>query len=56
MGALFIGVVLAFPNGLAGLYDQYARSHVTKALDRWVDQLTRSDSTRTAQGVAHERQ
>lgn len=23
MGALFIGVVLAFPNGLAGLYQQY---------------------------------
>jgi len=56
MGALFIGVVLAFPNGLAGLYDQYARGHVAKALDRWVDQLTRSDSNRTVQGVAHERQ
>jgi len=23
MGALFIGVVLAFPNGLAGLYQTY---------------------------------
>lgn len=56
MGALFIGVVLAFPNGLAGLYDQYARGHVAKALDRWVDQLTRAESNRTVQGVAHERQ
>lgn len=32
MGALFIGVVLAFPDGVAGLYRSY--------LERYVDRLT----------------
>ena len=31
MGALFIGVVMLFPNGLAGLYDVY--------LKKWVEEL-----------------
>ena len=31
MGALFIGVVMLFPNGLAGLYDVYFK--------KWVEQL-----------------
>jgi len=30
MGALFIGVVLAFPGGLAGLYKVYIEPHVLK--------------------------
>jgi urea transport system permease protein len=32
MGALFIGVVLAFPNGLAGLYQSYLEPHVERLL------------------------
>lgn len=30
MGALFIGVVLAFPEGLAGLYKTYVEPHILK--------------------------
>jgi len=33
MGALFIGVVLAFPNGLAGLYNTYVAPQVKRLLD-----------------------
>lgn len=32
MGALFIGVVMVFPNGLAGLYDTYLKGRMEKAL------------------------
>jgi urea transport system permease protein len=32
MGALFIGVVLAFPNGLAGVYQSYLEPHVERLL------------------------
>jgi urea transport system permease protein len=32
MGALFIGVVLAFPNGLAGLYQSYLEPYVERFL------------------------
>ncbi len=32
MGALFIGVVMVFPNGLAGLYDIYLKGRMEKAL------------------------
>ena len=32
MGALFIGVVLAFPNGLAGLYQSYLEPYVERLL------------------------
>jgi urea transport system permease protein len=35
MGALFIGVVLAFPYGLAGLYDEHAKPRFA-ALTRWM--------------------
>jgi len=28
MGGLFIAVVMAFPNGLAGLYNEYVRPHI----------------------------
>jgi urea transport system permease protein len=34
MGALFIGVVLAFPNGLAGLYDTYIEPRIGRFLAR----------------------
>lgn len=34
MGALFIGVVLAFPQGLAGLYADYVEPHVMRLLRR----------------------
>lgn len=37
MGLLFIGVVMAFPNGLAGLYQQFLGDRVA----RWLDQLGR---------------
>jgi urea transport system permease protein len=32
MAAMFIGVVMAFPNGLAGLYEQYVRPRLLRAL------------------------
>ena len=38
MGALFIGVVLAFPSGLAGLYQRYVKPLILKAWDRMVSQ------------------
>ena len=31
IGLLFIGVVMAFPNGLAGLYDQYVKPRLTRS-------------------------
>ncbi|SAI69363.1 branched chain amino acid ABC transporter permease [Bordetella ansorpii] len=31
MGGLFIAVVMAFPNGLAGLYDKYVRPRLARA-------------------------
>lgn len=34
MGALFIGVVMAFPNGIAGLYQTYLEPSVRRMLDR----------------------
>jgi urea transport system permease protein len=34
MGALFIGVVMAFPNGLAGLYTTYVEPPLRKLLSR----------------------
>jgi len=34
MGALFIAVVMFFPLGLAGLYDDYIKRHVDRALRR----------------------
>ena len=30
MGLLFIGVVMAFPNGLAGLYEKYSKPALIK--------------------------
>lgn len=32
MGALFIGVVMVFPNGLAGLYDTYLKGRLEKVM------------------------
>ena len=34
MGLLFIGVVMAFPNGLAGLYNSYLAQHVDRQMDK----------------------
>ena len=34
MGALFIGVVMAFPNGIAGLYQSYVSPWLSKLLGR----------------------
>ena len=33
MGALFIGVVMAFPNGIAGLYQTYLEPKVRRLLE-----------------------
>ena len=35
LGGLFIGVVMAFPNGLAGLYNTYAAPKI----DQWIEHL-----------------
>ncbi|WP_339897549.1 urea ABC transporter permease subunit UrtC [uncultured Gilvimarinus sp.] len=35
MGALFIGVVMAFPNGLAGLYTKYCEPKVNQLMARF---------------------
>lgn len=56
MGALFIAVVLAFPDGLAGLYNQYGRSHVERQLDKWLTTLKSTNRAASVKGVAHERQ
>jgi len=40
MGGLFIGVVMFFPNGLAGLYQTYLKPGV----DRFLDKFTRKSS------------
>jgi urea transport system permease protein len=32
MAAMFIGVVMAFPNGLAGLYEEHVRLRVRRWL------------------------
>src|SRR5487761_2129562 len=34
MGAMFIGVVMVFPNGLAGLYQSHMKDRVTRLLNR----------------------
>ncbi|ACR12786.1 urea ABC transporter permease subunit UrtC [Teredinibacter turnerae] len=50
MGALFIGVVMAFPSGLAGLYQTHAKPWVDKALFKLLSQResTNSNSPVTA--------
>ncbi|WP_019601101.1 urea ABC transporter permease subunit UrtC [Teredinibacter turnerae] len=44
MGALFIGVVMAFPSGLAGLYQTHAKPWVDKALFKLLSQRERTNS------------
>ena len=39
MGALFIGVVLLFPQGLAGIYEDYVRPQVAKLFSRTNQEL-----------------
>ncbi len=38
LGALFIAVVLAFPNGLAGLYEEYIGPRIAALLKKWKSQ------------------
>ncbi|WP_020208383.1 urea ABC transporter permease subunit UrtC [Gilvimarinus chinensis] len=56
MGALFIAVVMAFPNGLAGLYNKYAAPHIEKLLGKVTGKSNNAKATVGTQGVAHERQ
>lgn len=58
MGALFIAVVMAFPDGLAGLYKRYLSPSVEQQLDKWLDQLKFKSSNESTlpKGALHERQ
>ena len=49
MGALFIGVVLLFPQGLAGIYNDYVKPSVLKLLGRKSKQLDRAVNTQEVQ-------
>jgi urea transport system permease protein len=49
MGALFIGVVLLFPQGLAGIYNDYVKPSVIKLLGRNSKQLDRAVNTQEVQ-------
>jgi len=54
MGLLFIGVVLAFPDGLAGIYQKYAAPTVDRLLDkaplfrRWPSSMSRPESAKAS--------
>ena len=48
MGALFIGVVMVFPNGLAGLYESHGRAWLAAARER----ATRLSPAAIARGTA----
>ncbi|MCH8497014.1 MAG: urea ABC transporter permease subunit UrtC [Marinobacter sp.] len=48
MGLLFIGVVMAFPNGLAGLYNSYVARYVDRLLDKVFGPQRSSDAYRPA--------
>lgn len=43
MGALFIGVVMAFPNGLAGLYTTYVQPFIRDIRLQYADRYVRHD-------------
>ena len=49
MGALFIGVVLLFPQGLAGIYNDYVKPSVLKLLGLKSKQLDRAVNTQEVQ-------
>jgi urea transport system permease protein len=49
MGALFIGVVLLFPQGLAGIYNDYVKPSVLKLLGRKSKQLDRAVNAQEVQ-------
>lgn len=53
MGALFIAVVMAFPNGLAGLYSKYCEPFIQKKIQSL--RANRGGNVMTKE-VAHERQ
>ncbi len=52
LGALFIAVVLAFPNGLAGLYEEHVAPRVEALLKKWskkdLDKPEKSDPLNAA--------
>ena len=53
MGAMFIGVVMFFPNGLAGLYDTYLKKHVEKVAGKLKGKLPLGKFNQVkAEGVA----
>jgi urea transport system permease protein len=45
MGATFIGVVLLFPDGLAGLYDRYGKPFLARRLSKRAPKLKEGDTT-----------
>lgn len=51
MGTLFIAVVMAFPLGLAGLYDDYLKRYVDRAL-RPLDQMLENRAEQKLNAVA----
>lgn len=56
MGILFIGVVMAFPDGLAGIYQKYAAPTVDRFMDRipLLNRVPTTGSVTTPQGVINE--
>ena len=49
MGGLFIAVVMAFPNGLAGLYNSYVAPYLARLLARWLPAPKESATATEAQ-------
>lgn len=56
MGALFIAVVMAFPNGLAGLYKKYGEPLLLRAIDKVKAGRGGLGGDLNSKGVVHERQ
>lgn len=61
MGGLFIAVVMAFPNGLAGLYNTYVAPRVQQLLKKMADKKKSStdddsDSSALNKGALHDAQ
>lgn len=56
MGLLFIGVVLAFPDGLAGVYQKYCAPTVDRYLDRipLLNRVPQTSTMTSPKGALHE--
>jgi len=52
MGATFIGVVLLFPDGLAGLYERYGKPRVQRLFSRSAARAVQASSLKEEPGVA----